>query len=93
VFLPVAFFPGAGQIYKQFGLTIAFSIAISTFLALTLAPSLSALLLAKPEGQRGGRVFGFFRSRDQLVLIGFNWDFDKVRRGMRDRSASWSASE
>jgi HAE1 family hydrophobic/amphiphilic exporter-1 len=51
VFVPVAFFPGTtGALYKQFALTIAFSIAISTFLALTLTPSLSALLLR--QGQR-----------------------------------------
>jgi HAE1 family hydrophobic/amphiphilic exporter-1 len=46
VFVPVAFFPGAtGQIYRQFALTIAFSVGISTFLAITLTPALSALLL------------------------------------------------
>lgn len=46
VFVPVAFFPGtAGQLYKQFALTIAFSIALSVFNALTLTPALSALLL------------------------------------------------
>ncbi len=46
VFVPVAFFPGTtGALYRQFALTIAFSIAISTFLALTLTPSLCALLL------------------------------------------------
>ena len=49
VFVPVAFFPGTtGQLYKQFALTIAFSITVSTFNALTLSPTLAALLL-KPE--------------------------------------------
>lgn len=49
VFIPVAFFPGTtGILYRQFALTIAFSIAISTFLALTLTPSLCALIL-KPQ--------------------------------------------
>jgi len=38
------------EIYKQFGLTIAFSIAISTFLALTLAPSLRPTAAAKTRG-------------------------------------------
>jgi HAE1 family hydrophobic/amphiphilic exporter-1 len=48
VFIPVAFFPGTtGQLYRQFALTIAFAIAISTFNALTLTPSLSALLLRR----------------------------------------------
>ncbi|BAC90780.1 efflux RND transporter permease subunit [Gloeobacter violaceus] len=46
VFVPVAFFPGtAGRLYQQFALTLTFSIALSTFIALTLTPTLSALLL------------------------------------------------
>ncbi len=46
VFIPVAFFPGStGILYKQFAITIACSISISLFTALTLAPPLSALLL------------------------------------------------
>jgi HAE1 family hydrophobic/amphiphilic exporter-1 len=51
VFVPVAFFPGTtGALYRQFALTIAFSIAISTFLALSLTPSLCGLMLR--QGQR-----------------------------------------
>jgi HAE1 family hydrophobic/amphiphilic exporter-1 len=46
VFVPVAFFPGStGLLYQQFAITIACSIAISLFTALTLAPPLSAILL------------------------------------------------
>jgi hydrophobic/amphiphilic exporter-1 (mainly G- bacteria), HAE1 family len=46
VFVPVSFFPGTtGILYRQFSLTIAFSIAISLFNALTLSPALAALLL------------------------------------------------
>jgi len=63
VFVPVAFFPGTtGQVYKQFALTIAASITISLFTALTLAPSLSALLLKDfPESTRG--FFGWFNRK------------------------------
>jgi len=51
VFVPVAFFPGTtGMLFRQFALTIAFSIAISAFNALTLAPSLAAIFLAGPHG-------------------------------------------
>jgi len=51
VFVPVAFFPGTtGILFRQFALTIAFSIAISAFNALTLAPSLAAIFLAGPHG-------------------------------------------
>lgn len=57
VFVPVAFFPGTtGQLYKQFALTIAASVALSAFNALTLSPALSALLL-KPEGEHQFIVF------------------------------------
>jgi len=50
VFVPVSFFPGTtGILYKQFSLTIAFSIAISLFNALTLSPALAAVLLRGEE--------------------------------------------
>ncbi len=50
VFIPVSFFPGTtGILYRQFSLTIAFSIAISAFNALTLSPALSALFLRGEE--------------------------------------------
>ncbi|MBC1238566.1 efflux RND transporter permease subunit [Nostoc sp. 2RC] len=58
VFVPVAFFPGTtGALYRQFALTIAFSIAISTFLALTLTPSLCGVLLR--QGQTPPRWIGW----------------------------------
>jgi hydrophobic/amphiphilic exporter-1 (mainly G- bacteria), HAE1 family len=53
VFVPVAFFPGTtGIMFRQFALTIAFSIAISAFNALTLAPSLAAIFLAGPHREK-----------------------------------------
>ncbi|MFH7031045.1 MAG: efflux RND transporter permease subunit [Heteroscytonema crispum UTEX LB 1556] len=73
VFVPVAFFPGStGQIYRQFALTIAFSVAISTFLAITLTPALSALLLRR--GQRPRGILGW-------VFARINWVIDASRRG------------
>src|SRR5712671_1949156 len=63
VFIPVAFLGGiAGQIYRQFALTIAASVLLSAFNALTLSPALSALLL-KPKRQSVSwftRGFGVF---------------------------------
>jgi hydrophobic/amphiphilic exporter-1 (mainly G- bacteria), HAE1 family len=54
VFIPVSFFPGTtGILYKQFSLTIAFSIAISAFNALTLSPALAALLLRTETKKTG----------------------------------------
>src|SRR5438874_2116394 len=57
VFVPVSLFPGTtGKMYQQFALTIAFSIALSAFNALTLSPALAALLLRPREG-RPNRLF------------------------------------
>jgi len=57
VFVPVALFPGTtGILFRQFALTIAFSVAISAFNALTLTPALSAILL----GRHRARAQGFF---------------------------------
>jgi HAE1 family hydrophobic/amphiphilic exporter-1 len=62
VFVPVAFFPGTtGRLYQQFALTIAFSVAISAFNALTLTPALSALLLRHDPAHMGG----FFRALER----------------------------
>ncbi len=54
VFVPVAFFPGTtGRLYAQFSMTIAFSVALSAFNALTLTPALSALLLDRSHHGKG----------------------------------------
>ncbi|MEM6255378.1 MAG: efflux RND transporter permease subunit [Cyanobacteria bacterium P01_D01_bin.156] len=71
VFIPVAFFPGTtGALYRQFALTIAFAIALSTFNALTLTPTLSGLLLRQQTGGHGilDRIFiPFNRFLDNLT--------------------------
>jgi len=67
VFIPVSFFPGTtGILYKQFSLTIAFSIAISAFNALTLSPALAAILL-RPERTHGG-LLGLFEKFLQKII-------------------------
>src|SRR5205807_708572 len=64
VFVPVAFFPGTtGRLYQQFALTIAVSMAISAFNALTLTPALSALLLGHVEKPKGA----FFRVVNRAI--------------------------
>jgi len=64
VFVPVAFFPGTtGRLYQQFALTIAVSMAISAFNALTLTPALSALLLGHGEKPKGL----FFRQVNRVI--------------------------
>jgi hydrophobic/amphiphilic exporter-1 (mainly G- bacteria), HAE1 family len=78
VFVPVAFFPGTtGILFRQFALTIAFSISISAFNALTLTPALSALLLGREHGEKNvffrgvDRVIGWITEGYQAALRGF----------------------
>jgi len=62
VFVPVAFFPGTtGILFRQFALTIAFSVSISAFNALTLTPALSALFLGHAREKEGRLFVGFNR--------------------------------
>ncbi len=68
VFVPVAFMSGTtGVLYKQFAITIAISVAISSFIALTLTPAMSALLL-KPREEATRGPFGWFnRGMNRLI--------------------------
>jgi hydrophobic/amphiphilic exporter-1 (mainly G- bacteria), HAE1 family len=71
VFVPVALFPGTtGRLYKQFSLTIAFSVALSAFNALTLTPALSALLL-KHEERDENAFFGAVNRAIAAVTRGY----------------------
>ncbi|HEY4246133.1 MAG TPA: multidrug efflux RND transporter permease subunit [Lacunisphaera sp.] len=73
VFVPTAFIPGiTGRLYQQFALTIAISVAISAFNALSLSPALCSLLL-RPRQQVGGPLGWFYR--------GFNRAFGRANRG------------
>ncbi|MEO8205186.1 MAG: multidrug efflux RND transporter permease subunit [Chthoniobacterales bacterium] len=63
VFLPTAFIPGiTGQMYQQFAVTIAISVLISAFNALSLSPALASLLLRPKKEAKGplGAFFGWF---------------------------------
>src|SRR5689334_9487827 len=60
VFIPTAFIPGiTGRLYQQFAVTIAISVILSAFNALTLSPALSALLL-RPRSRSRGLLRRFF---------------------------------
>jgi HAE1 family hydrophobic/amphiphilic exporter-1 len=84
VFVPVSFFPGTtGILYRQFSLTIAFSIAISAFNALTLSPALSALFLRGEENRP--------RQLDFLHIRLISRAFAAFIHGA-DRFISWMAS-
>ncbi|WGL17737.1 multidrug efflux RND transporter permease subunit [Microbulbifer bruguierae] len=63
VFVPVMLMPGlTGKMYQQFALTISIAVFISSINALTLSPSLSAILLrpARGEGEHGEKLTGLF---------------------------------
>jgi HAE1 family hydrophobic/amphiphilic exporter-1 len=85
VFVPTIFIPGiTGRLYQQFALTIAISVMLSAFNALTLSPALSALLLRSKKETRGplGKFFRVFnryweRSTDSFV----RWSGDVIRKG------------
>ncbi len=63
VFVPVGFIGGiTGALYKQFAATIAISVTVSGFVALTLSPALCAMVLRPHRGERGG----FWRTFDRL---------------------------
>ena len=82
VFIPTAFIPGiTGRLYQQFAVTIAISVILSAFNALTLSPALSALLL-KPRDRKPahGPLQEFFG--------GFNRVFGRATEGY----VRWSAT-
>src|SRR5712672_1208297 len=73
VFVPTAFIPGiTGRLYQQFAVTIAISVLLSAFNALTLSPALAALLL-RPKKASRGLLRRFFD--------GFNRVFERITNG------------
>ncbi len=79
VFLPVAFLGGlTGELYRQFAVTIAVSVAISGLVALTLSPALCRLLLKSPHDHTPSKASKLINK----ILFGwFNWTFDRLTRG------------
>ncbi|HTK93998.1 MAG TPA: efflux RND transporter permease subunit, partial [Terriglobales bacterium] len=74
VFVPVSLFPGTtGRLYQQFALTIAFSIALSAFNALTLTPALAALLLRSTHGKKNALFRGFDATLKSFTVRYTGW--------------------
>src|SRR5277367_16563 len=79
VFVPTAFIPGiTGKLYQQFAVTIAISVLLSAFNALTLSPALAALLLRPKEPSHG------------LLRRFFDW-FNRVFERATEGYVRWSA--
>jgi HAE1 family hydrophobic/amphiphilic exporter-1 len=73
VFVPTAFIPGiTGRLYQQFAVTIAFSVILSAFNALTLSPALAALLL-RPKTSGGGSLRVFFAWFNRAFANATEW--------------------
>jgi HAE1 family hydrophobic/amphiphilic exporter-1 len=73
VFVPTAFIPGiTGRLYQQFAITIAISVVLSAFNALTLSPALASILL-RPRKETHGPLAKFFSS--------FNRIFQRITEG------------
>ncbi len=89
VFVPVALFPGTtGILFRQFALTIAFSVSISAFNALTLTPALSAIFLGHHRERAQGR---FFKAFNKVVEAGTNAYRSTVRHVIGWRFAALAA--
>jgi HAE1 family hydrophobic/amphiphilic exporter-1 len=73
VFVPTAFIPGiTGRLYQQFAVTIAVSVLLSAFNALTLSPALAALLL-RPKTSAGGPLRAFFAWFNRVFANATEW--------------------
>src|SRR5690349_20100322 len=86
VFIPIAFVSGIqGRLNKQFAVTIAISVMISAFNALTLSPALLALLLKPRKQSKGvlGRFFGGFYRWFTRATHGYvNWNHGLIRKAV-----------
>jgi len=84
VFVPVGFIPGiVGRLYQQFAITIAVSVIISAFVALSLTPALCTIMLkpSKEEGAKLNLLERFFAS--------FNRGFNRLTNGYTKGVAAW----
>ena len=89
VFVPVALFPGTtGILFRQFALTIAFSVSISAFNALTLTPALSAIFLGHHRERAQGP---FFRAFNSVFQAGTSFYKDAVHAAARWKWATLAA--
>src|SRR5580692_691839 len=86
VFVPTAFIPGiTGRLYQQFAVTIAISVVLSAFNALTLSPALSGLLLRKKRESHGPlrRFFNWFNRIFERATEGYvRWSGALIRKGV-----------
>ncbi|GAB4323524.1 MAG: hypothetical protein Kow0074_15850 [Candidatus Zixiibacteriota bacterium] len=84
VFVPVGLMGGiVGRFFKQFGLTVAFSILVSLFIAFTLTPMMFAQLVKVPEGANRGHGTWFGARWLNRFERRFNAGFDRIKESYR----------
>ncbi|SKC18917.1 efflux RND transporter permease subunit [Dyadobacter psychrophilus] len=84
VFVPVSFVPGiVGRLYQQFAITIAVSVLLSAFVALSLTPALCSIMLKPSKGENDNKNWL------EKFFDRFNRWFDKVSRGYTRGVAKW----
>ncbi|HUZ57231.1 MAG TPA: multidrug efflux RND transporter permease subunit [Hanamia sp.] len=84
VFVPVGFIPGiVGKLYQQFAITIAVSVIISAFVALSLTPALCSLLLRHSKGEKDKKNF------IEKFFAAFNSRFRKITNSYTRGVALW----
>ncbi len=84
VFIPVGFIPGiVGRLYQQFAITIAVSVLISAFVALSLTPALCTIMLRPSKGENDKR------NALERFFVSFNAWFGRVTNGYAKAVGSW----
>ncbi|MFT3674671.1 MAG: multidrug efflux RND transporter permease subunit [Chitinophagaceae bacterium] len=84
VFVPVGFIPGiVGRLYQQFAITIAVSVIISAFVALSLTPALCTIML-KPSKEEGAKL-----NLLERFFAWFNRGFNRLTNGYTKGVAAW----
>jgi len=82
VFLPVAFQSGqTGRLFFEFGITLAVSVLVSAFVALTLTPMLCSRMLKAAKNVDGHLKHGWLYEKTEPFFVRMNSIFEKVLRG------------
>src|SRR5690606_5567696 len=84
VFVPLGFIPGiVGRLYQQFAITIAVSVLISAFVALSLTPALCSIMLKPSKGEEEKKNWL------ERFFAGFNRGFNRLTNGYTKGVGSW----
>jgi len=81
VFIPILFMGGiVGRLFREFGVTVSVAIVLSALIALTLSPSLAALVLKDPRAVQHGRLYQWSERVWERVLHGYEYSLKRALR-------------